>query len=138
MVILGRESMLLNLNAHLDQLDDAGLAAAVAIIEQLRIMQDRFVSQGLLAHDRGEPLARVALTLARSATLSEVGNWVVLISQSRLAGTLGLTTGALHNQLTDLRRRGIIDTGYRRLIVRDMDTLRRIGGLNPDEESDDA
>lgn len=64
-------------------------------------------------------LARRLLTLAD-------GFGVVLISKAALAECLGLTRVTVQRHLAAFARRGIIESGYRRVILRDRSALRRI------------
>jgi CRP/FNR family transcriptional regulator, cyclic AMP receptor protein len=52
----------------------------------------------------------------------------VPLSQPELASLLGTSQPSLHRILTDLRRRDIVHTRYRRVIVRNPEALRLLAG----------
>jgi CRP/FNR family transcriptional regulator, cyclic AMP receptor protein len=78
-------------------------------------------------------LARVLVELARSygvrrGDLLHIG---VSLTQPELAALVGAAEPTVHRALTEFRRDGVIETGYRRTVVRDWTTLRQAAGLAP-------
>ncbi|WP_283137750.1 Crp/Fnr family transcriptional regulator [Rhizohabitans arisaemae] len=78
-------------------------------------------------------LARVLLELARN--YGEAGEEGVVIgvslTQPELAALVGAADPTIHKALTQLRRGGVVETGYRRIVIRDMATLRLQAGMSP-------
>jgi len=62
----------------------------------------------------------------RVATGIEIG---ISLTQPELAGLIGAGEPTVHKALADLRRSGVMDTGYRKMVIRDLRTLEKISGL---------
>jgi CRP/FNR family cyclic AMP-dependent transcriptional regulator len=54
------------------------------------------------------------------------GSMSVLVTQSELAGLIGASEPAVHKAIRALRDTGAIDTGYGRILIRDVGSLRQI------------
>lgn len=80
----------------------------------------------LIAHDSVGRVARRLVDLAdRYGEPVEGGVRITLpISQTELAGWVGISRKAVSNTLQVLRRRGWIQTGRKTIIVKDLDALR--------------
>jgi DNA-binding Lrp family transcriptional regulator len=50
----------------------------------------------------------------------------VAVTQSELAGLIGASEPAVHKAIRALRAAGVIGTGYGRMVIEDIGTLRRI------------
>ncbi|MET9692104.1 Crp/Fnr family transcriptional regulator [Streptomyces sp. NPDC006514] len=73
----------------------------------------------------GTRVARVLLELARAyghpcATGVSIG---VSLTQPELAELVGASEPSVHRELRSLRERGVVETGYRRVLVRDLSVL---------------
>jgi CRP-like cAMP-binding protein len=84
-------------------------------------------------------LARVLSELARKNSRStsagiELG---YALTQSELAAMVGVSEPSVQRALRILRDSGVLTTGYRRIIIRDMSALKRIAGpgWNNEQES---
>jgi CRP-like cAMP-binding protein len=88
-------------------------------------------------------VARVVIELERvygMAAPGDDGRTVgVALTQPDLAALVGAAEPTVHKVLRDLRRAGALHTGYRRLVIRDMQALRHAAGLptSPDPGSHD-
>jgi CRP/FNR family transcriptional regulator, cyclic AMP receptor protein len=80
----------------------------------------------LIAHDSVGQVARRLVDLAdRYGEPVEGGVRITLsISQTELAGWVGISRKAVTNALQALRRRGWIQTGRKEIIIKDLDALR--------------
>jgi CRP/FNR family cyclic AMP-dependent transcriptional regulator len=80
----------------------------------------------LIAHDSVGRVARRLVDLAdRYGESAEGGVRITLsISQTELAGWVGISRKAVTNALQALRRRGWIQTGRKEIIIKDLDALR--------------
>jgi CRP/FNR family transcriptional regulator, cyclic AMP receptor protein len=80
----------------------------------------------LIAHDSVGRVARRLVDLAdRYGEPVEGGVRITLsISQTELAGWVGISRKAVTNALQALRRRGWIQTGRKEIIIKDLDALR--------------
>jgi CRP/FNR family transcriptional regulator, cyclic AMP receptor protein len=80
----------------------------------------------LIAHDSVGRVARRLVDLAdRYGEPVEGGVRITVpISQTELAGWVGISRKAVTNTLQVLRRRGWIQTGRKTIIVKDLDALR--------------
>jgi CRP-like cAMP-binding protein len=125
---------------------DPCLTYALAAVKFRRIIDD-FRLHGLLfgyfltrlreAEDIRAELAelaasqRVARTLVRFAAMTAPpraeGTAVdIRLSQDELASAVGLSRSAVAAELADLRRRGLVSTARRRVIILDLDGLRAL------------
>jgi CRP/FNR family transcriptional regulator, cyclic AMP receptor protein len=77
-------------------------------------------------------VARVLLDLAERAGTGRPGilSMPVDLSQEDLASWLGSSRSTIARTLRSLRRRGIIDTGYRTVTITDPEALRRLAGAS--------
>lgn len=72
-------------------------------------------------------LAQVLVDLYHgSAGTRRDGTMAVVITQAELAGLIGASEPATHKAIRALRDAGVIDTGYGRMIIEDIATLREI------------
>jgi CRP/FNR family cyclic AMP-dependent transcriptional regulator len=116
---------------------DAHLSVTRALSTKLRWATRRRVDfSGPPVHVR---LARVLSELARKNSRStsagiELG---YALTQSELAAMVGVSEPSVQRALRILRDSGVLTTGYRRIIIRDMSALKRIAGpgWNNEQES---
>uniref|UniRef100_UPI0013D58239 Crp/Fnr family transcriptional regulator n=1 Tax=Candidatus Frankia alpina TaxID=2699483 RepID=UPI0013D58239 len=77
-------------------------------------------------------VARVVFELQR-AYGSDAGQGTrsvgIPLTQPELAGLVGAAEPTVHKALRELRQRGILDTGYRSLLIRDLEQLQRAANL---------
>jgi CRP/FNR family transcriptional regulator, cyclic AMP receptor protein len=75
-------------------------------------------------------LARVLSELARmnSQPTSEGTELGYALTQPELAALVGVSEPSVQRALRSLRDRGVLDTGYRRITIRDMAALKSIAG----------
>lgn len=88
---------------------------------------------------RSPTLHRVALALLRYAAMGTSEDDVrqlptVGLSQYELALSIGLSRSALAADLAELRKRGLVSTGRRRIEIRDTRGLRRLGDAEREVE----
>ncbi len=108
----------------------AALAVSASVGDKLRSATRRWVDfNGREARVR---LARVLVELARSygrpvADGVEIG---ISLTQPELAALIGAGEPTVHKALADLRRRGVMGTGYRKMIIKDTSALETISGLD--------
>lgn len=107
---------------------DVHLAVTRALSAKLRGATRRRVDfSGLPVHVR---LARVLTELARmnsrpTSAGTELG---YALTQPEVAAMVGVSEPSVQRALRKLRDSGVLDTGYRRIIIRDMAALKRIAG----------
>lgn len=106
-----------------------GLTVGSSVSSKLRSATQRWVDFN--GRDARVRLARVLVDLAgsygrRVATGIEIG---ISLTQPELAGLIGAGEPTVHKALADLRRSGVMDTGYRKMVIRDLRTLEKISGL---------
>jgi CRP-like cAMP-binding protein len=81
----------------------------------------------------GMRVARVVIELERAYGAAGPGGdgrtVGVALTQPELAALVGAAEPTVHKVLRDLRHAGVLDTGYRSLVIRDMDALRRAAGF---------
>jgi len=73
-------------------------------------------------------LARVILELERAyGGLTPDGrrHVGVALTQPELAALVGAAEPTVHKALRDLRHRGVLDTGYRTIVIQDLEALRQ-------------
>ena len=109
----------------------AGLVVASSVSSKLRAATQRWVDFN--GRDARIRLMRVLVELAgsygrRVAAGVEIG---ISLTQPELAGLIGAGEPTVHKALADLRRDGFVDTGYRKMIIRDLGALEKISGLTP-------
>jgi CRP/FNR family cyclic AMP-dependent transcriptional regulator len=124
---------------------DAVLARVVMKTELDRCLQDhpviaRAFSQAMGAKLRAATRRRVDFRRDTRSRLAQVlvdlyhgsagsrtdGTMAVLITQSELAGLIGASEPAVHKAIRALRDAGVIGTGYGRMVIEDVATLRQI------------
>lgn len=113
------------LQAYLSAHPSAALAMHRSIAEKLRQATRLRIDLG------GAPvlvrLARVLYNLSAYGRPTREGLLIeVPISQGELAALLGAAEPSVQRSLAELRRRGMIMTGYRKLVITDLDVLRRL------------
>lgn len=67
----------------------------------------------------------------RSVGLTGDHSFDLLVTQEELGNTLGLSTVHINRTMQDLRKRGLITTQGKRMIVNDMDGLMEFTDFNP-------
>jgi CRP-like cAMP-binding protein len=102
------------------------VAISSAVVAKLRWATRRRVDFGAL--EVRVRLARVLLELLDSyGENTTAGRHIgVSLTQPELAALIAASEPAVHKVLADLRSGGILATGYRRLIVKDIPSLRRL------------
>jgi CRP/FNR family transcriptional regulator, cyclic AMP receptor protein len=75
--------------------------------------------------------ARALLQLSMRTALPGVERTWLQLSQGELASWIGVSRETVERILGDWRGRGIIETGYRRVVVLRLDDLMRIAGARP-------
>ncbi|WP_158891097.1 Crp/Fnr family transcriptional regulator [Amycolatopsis anabasis] len=108
---------------------DAALAVSRSVGAKLRWATRRRVDFG--GCEVRVRLARVLVELAagygkRVGAGIEIG---VSLTQPELAALVGAAEPTVHKALAELRRRRIVDTGYRRTTIRDYDRILAVAGL---------
>jgi CRP/FNR family transcriptional regulator, cyclic AMP receptor protein len=107
---------------------DVHIAVTRALSAKLRWATRRRVDfSGLPAHVR---LARVLTELARMNS-RPAGAGIELgyaLTQPEFAAMVGLSEPSVQRALHRLRDSGVLDTGYRKIVIRDMAALKRIAG----------
>jgi CRP-like cAMP-binding protein len=85
-------------------------------------------------------LARVLAQIASACGLPTPDGIVigVELSQPELATMIGVAEATIQKALRDLRRRGLIRTGYRRITILDIDALRTMGETGPPHSTEQA
>ncbi|MGP3999660.1 Crp/Fnr family transcriptional regulator [Streptomyces sp. 8N706] len=124
--LIGRQEFLAFLAVH----DDAGQAVMRAVAGKLRWATRRRQEFG------GCPIStRVARVLVEMVRVhGQVGSDGISIgaalTQPDLAALVGASEPSVHRTLRSLRQDGTIETGYRRILVRDVGALCRIAGID--------
>ncbi|HTF07472.1 MAG TPA: Crp/Fnr family transcriptional regulator [Asanoa sp.] len=100
-----------------------------------RMVGDRLVWANRRRIDGGAYPAEVRLSRLLCDLIEVCGQAVVAgvrldvpLSQDELAGLIGAAVPTVHKALSLLRQQGIVQTGYRRIVVTDVDALARWGG----------
>jgi len=104
--------------------------AMVAIVRDLeaRLSEAERRLGGITSESANRRLARALLSLSMSTALPGVERTWLQLSQGELASWIGVSRETVERILRDWRRRGIIETGYRRIIVLKLSDLTRIAG----------
>jgi CRP-like cAMP-binding protein len=117
--------------AFLDREPEAWHAVSRAIAAKLRWATRRRVDFG--SCPVAMRVARVVVELERAyggAGPGGDGRTIgVALTQPELATLVGATEPSVHKVLRDLRLAGVLNTGYRSLVIRDMEALRRTAGF---------
>ena len=76
-------------------------------------------------------LARILVSLVSTHGVLTSRGWEIgfPITQPELAALIGAAEPTVHKSLTELRRRKVLDTGYRRMTILDLPALRVAAGL---------
>jgi CRP/FNR family transcriptional regulator, cyclic AMP receptor protein len=108
---------------------DADVAVAVAAIAADRWRRATRIRVDFNSYPVKVRLARILVELAESYGQRELSGVTLSVSltQPELAGLCNAAEVTLQKALSELRSAGLVGTGYRRLVVRDVDALRRIG-----------
>lgn len=110
---------------------DAAMAVNRMVAAKLRWSTQRRIDFG--NYDVPVRLARVLVALVASfGTLTSRG-WEIgfPITQPELAELIGAAEPTVHKSLTELRRREVLATGYRRMTILDLPALRGAAALQP-------
>lgn len=106
---------------------DMAVSVAATVVAQLRWANRRRTD--FAAYPAHVRLARLLVEIAdacgrRTDSGVELG---VTLSQPELATMIGIAEATVQKAIHDLRARGLITTGYRRLVIVDVDALRALG-----------
>ncbi len=122
------------LRRFLDSHPDALAAVARELCERLEEAESRIASAG--RDNAARRLARLLCDLERYGDphLHESGEMAgtmlpVKLSQAELASWIGACRETVERNLRGWRQRGIVSTAYRTIVVYDLETLARIGGV---------
>jgi CRP/FNR family transcriptional regulator, cyclic AMP receptor protein len=107
---------------------EPGAMAAMAADLEARLSEAEFRLGGIASDSANRRLARALLSLSMSTALPGVERTWLQLSQAELASWIGSSRETVERILGDWRRRGIIETGYRRIVVLQLDDLMRIAG----------
>lgn len=107
---------------------ESGAMAAMVTDLEARLSEAEFRLGGITSESANRRLARALLSLSMSTALPGVERTWLQLSQAELASWIGSSRETVERILGDWRRRGIIETGYRRIIVLQLDDLMRIAG----------
>jgi CRP/FNR family cyclic AMP-dependent transcriptional regulator len=122
---------------YLRERPDVHLAVTQTLSAKLRSETRRRVDFGILNAE--VRLARVLCDLARrnSRPTDEGIELGYTLTQPELAAMIGISEPSLQRALRKLRELGVVSTGYRRIIIRDMAKLERIArpGLNGGQDA---
>lgn len=107
----------------------AATAVSTSIANKFRSTTQRVVDYS--AHDAPARLVRVLYRLFHvygrdTGDRLELG---IPITQPELASIVGASEAAVHKALADLRRRGVVTTGYRSTAIRSLAALADAGGI---------
>jgi CRP/FNR family transcriptional regulator, cyclic AMP receptor protein len=104
--------------------------AMAAIIRDLeaRLSEAELRLGGITSESANRRLARALLSLSMGTALPGVERTWLQLSQGELASWVGVSRETVERILRDWRRRGIIETGYRRITVLQLNNLMRIAG----------
>jgi CRP-like cAMP-binding protein len=110
--------------AFLRRHPDAAMHMTAVMGERLRWANLRRAD--FAAYPADVRLARVLLEIARACGQpTEAGVTIgIHLSQPELATMIGVAEATVQKAIRDLRRRGVISTGYRRVTITDLDALR--------------
>jgi CRP-like cAMP-binding protein len=110
-----------------------GIARAfgLAMLQRAAAADRRTVAR--LAADAGERLAGLLTELGDRLGLTTDGKAIYLyeLTQDDLAGLAGVSRSTATRELRRLRWAGLVWTGYRRIVIPDMDKLREAAGFRP-------
>ncbi|WET77300.1 Crp/Fnr family transcriptional regulator [Amycolatopsis sp. QT-25] len=103
---------------------DAAVAVSRLMAAKLRWSTERRVD--FSGYDVAVRLARVLVALVATHGTHTARGWEIgfPLTQPELAALIGAAEPTVHKSLTELRRREILDTGYRRMTIVDLPALR--------------
>jgi CRP/FNR family transcriptional regulator, cyclic AMP receptor protein len=115
---------------YLDRFPDVALAMAATMGERLRWANRR--RSEITAFPADVRLARLLVDLGSTYGLvTDEGVRIgVMLSQSELATMVGIAEATAQKAIRDLRRDGLIRTGYRSITIVDLETLRGKGEVD--------
>jgi CRP/FNR family transcriptional regulator, cyclic AMP receptor protein len=105
--------------------------AAIARDLESRLSETQLRLGGIASENANRRLARALLQLSMRTALPGVEQTWLQLSQGELASWIGVSRETVERILGDWRGRGIIETGYRRVVVLRLDDLMRIAGARP-------
>jgi CRP/FNR family transcriptional regulator, cyclic AMP receptor protein len=110
--------------AFLRRHPDAAMHMTAVMGERLRWANLRRAD--FAAYPADVRLARVLLEIARACgEATDAGVMIgIHLSQPELASMIGVAEATVQKAIRDLRNRGVISTGYRRVIITDIEALR--------------
>ena len=121
-LVIGQEAL-----SRLNKTSPAiGVALTEQINQQTRVVQERLA--GLVFLEVSQRLALALLTLAeREGEWTESGTLALRerVSHQDLAHVVGSTRETITKLLGDFRQRGLLDLGYRRIILTDREGLQK-------------
>jgi len=103
---------------------------AIAQDLETRLSEAESRISGISAEGANRRLARAILALSMSTAMAEVKRSSLEFSQAELASWIGVSRETVERVMRDWRKRGIIETGYRRITVLRLDTLMSIAGMH--------
>ncbi|MEV7041405.1 Crp/Fnr family transcriptional regulator [Amycolatopsis sp. NPDC051061] len=108
---------------------DAGVALSRSVAAKLRWATDRRID--FSGYDVPIRVARVLATLVLSHGTRTARGWEIgfPMSQPELAALIGAAEPTVHKSLTELRRKSVLETGYRKMTILDLPRLRRLAAL---------
>jgi CRP/FNR family transcriptional regulator, cyclic AMP receptor protein len=105
--------------------------ATIARDLESRLSETQLRLGGIASENANRRLARALLQLSMRTALPGVERTWLQLSQGELASWIGVSRETVERILGDWRGRGIIETGYRRVVVLRLDDLMRIAGARP-------
>lgn len=99
-----------------------------SLAKRLEQTQHRMVS--LLTKDL---TMQVALLLIDEREFQQGGTWVVRLSHGTIAQLLGVRRQSVSRVLAGLRADGLVTSGYRTIVLRDLPGLARVAGTSDEE-----
>jgi CRP/FNR family transcriptional regulator, cyclic AMP receptor protein len=113
---------------YLEDHPDVHIAVTRALSAKLRWATRRRADfSGLPVHVRAARVLR-ELTCMNSRPTSAGVELGYALTQSEFAALVGVSEPSLQRALHKLREEGVLETGYRRIIIRDMAALKKISG----------
>jgi CRP-like cAMP-binding protein len=113
--------------ALLTQSPSLALRWMTSLAKRLEQTQHRMVS--LLTKDL---TMQVALLLLDEREEQPGGGWVVRLSHGTIAQLLGVRRQSVSRVLSTLRAEGLVTSGYRTIVLRDLDRIGRVAGAATD------
>jgi CRP/FNR family transcriptional regulator, cyclic AMP receptor protein len=107
---------------------EPGAMAAIVRDLEARLSEAEFRLGGVTSQNANRRLAGALLSLSMRTQVPGVKRTWLQLSQGELASWIGVSRETVERILRDWRRRGIIETGYRRITVLQLNDLMRIAG----------